>query len=155
MQAILVDDRLDLGQFGDLMDQGAGILAVQGVAAATAGTGLTVPRGAELLTRDQGSEGLGMAGLSPAFPPGRGSGRFSFQADGVGGRWLGGVGGVELESGLEIAKLGFQLGNPILEGFPGVPEGRLSLSGNGVPEWFRDRRLVVHIQLRAYPSRRV
>jgi hypothetical protein len=58
-----------------------------------------------------------MAGLSSAFPPGRRLRWLSFQADGIGGGWLGGV---ELEPGLEIADLGFKLGDPILEGFPGV-----------------------------------
>jgi len=29
MQAVLVDDRLDPGQFGDLMDQGVGVLSRQ------------------------------------------------------------------------------------------------------------------------------
>ena len=59
---------------------------------------------------------------------------------------LGGVGGVELEPGLEIADRGFQLGDPILEGFPGGQEGSLGVRGYGVPEGFRDRRLWVHIQ---------
>ena len=87
-----------------------------------------------------------MAGLSAAVAPGRRSRRLSFQADGVGGRGLGGVGGVELEPGLEIADLGFQLGDPILEGFPGRQEGNLGVRRHGTPEGLRDRRLVVHIQ---------
>jgi hypothetical protein len=51
-----------------------------------------------------------------------------------------------LEPGLEIADLGFQLGDPILEGFPGIQEGSLGLSGHGAPERLSDRKLVVHIQ---------
>ena len=65
MESVLVDDRLDPGQFGDLMDQGLGILAAQGVAAAAAGRGLTVGGRAELLGRDQGPKRLATAGLSP------------------------------------------------------------------------------------------
>jgi hypothetical protein len=67
METVLVDDRLDLGQFGDLMDQGLGIVAAQGVAAAAAGGGLTVGGRAELLGRDQGPKRLAMAGLSTAL----------------------------------------------------------------------------------------
>ena len=48
--------------------------------------------------------------------------------------------------GLEIADLGFQHGDPILEGFPGRPESRLGVCGHGAPEGLRDRKLVVHIQ---------
>src|SRR5262245_49927741 len=105
MQAVLVDEGLDLGELGDLMDQGGGVLPVQRLAATTAGAGLAVARRAELVGRDQGAEGLGMSRLSAAFPPGRRSRRLSLQADGVGGWGLGGVGGVELEPGLEIADL--------------------------------------------------
>jgi hypothetical protein len=50
-----------------------------------------------------------------------------------------------LEPGLEIADLGFQLGDPILEGFPGRQEGRLGVRGHGTPERLRDQKLVVHL----------
>jgi hypothetical protein len=39
---VLIDAGLDLGQFGDLMDQGVGVRAVQRVTPVTAGTGLAV-----------------------------------------------------------------------------------------------------------------
>jgi hypothetical protein len=67
MKSVFIDDRLDPGQFGDLMNQGLGILAAQGVATTAAGMGLTVGGGAELLGRDQGPKRLAMAGLSPAL----------------------------------------------------------------------------------------
>ena len=51
-----------------------------------------------------------------------------------------------MEPGLEIADLSFQLGNPILEGFPGRQEGSLGVRGHGAPEGLRDRKLMVHIQ---------
>ena len=145
MQAIFVDDRLDLGEFGDLVDQGVGVIADERVAAAAAGAGLTLGGGVELLGRDQSAEGLGMTGLSSEFPPGRRLRQLAFDADRVGGGWLGRIGGVELEPGLKIADLGFERGDPILERFPGVPEGGLGIRGHGAPEWFRDRKLVIHI----------
>ena len=40
MEPILRDDRLDLGQFGDLMDQGFGVVAGQGMTAAATSVGL-------------------------------------------------------------------------------------------------------------------
>src|SRR5207302_319882 len=98
----------------------------------------------EFLGRDQGSERLAMAGLPTPFSRGRRGRWLAFQADRVGGGWLGGVGGVELEPGLEIAHRGLQLGDPILQRFPGIPKGGLGVGGYGVPEWFRDRKLLAH-----------
>ena len=132
MVSVLVDDRLDPGQFGDLMDQGLGILAAQGVATAAAGTGLTVGGRAEFLGGDQGPKRFAMAGLSPALSRGRRSRRLALQADRVGRRGLGRVGGVELEPGLEIAHDGFQLSDPILHRLPGGQEGGLGVGGYGV-----------------------
>ena len=59
---------------------------------------------------------------------------------------LSGVGGVELDAGLEIADRGLQHGDPILEGFPGVQDGGLGVGGHGAPEWLRDRKLLSHMQ---------
>ena len=134
MQAVLVHERLDLGQLGDLMDHGVGVLAVQDLTAAAAGPGLAIAGGVELLGGDQGAERLGMTGLSATFAPGRGSWRLSFQADRVRRGRLGGVGGVELESGLQITDSGFQLGDPSGERIPSGQEGGLSLRRHGVPE---------------------
>jgi hypothetical protein len=146
MQAVFGDDRLDLGPFGDLMDQGVVVLPVQRVTTAPAGVGLAVSAGAEFLGRDQGSKRLEMAGLSTSFSPGRRSRWLSFQADRIRGRRLGRVGGIELEPSLEIAHRGFQLGDPILQGFPGSQEGGLGFRRHGVSERFRDRKVLVHIQ---------
>src|SRR5262249_36941245 len=124
------------------MDHGTGVLAVKGLTAAAARTGPAIAGGSELLGRDQGAERPGMAGLSGAVAYGRGSRRLALQADRVRRGRLGGVGGVELEPGLKIAGSGFQLGDSSGEGIPGGSEGGLSLRRHGVPEWFRDRRLV-------------
>ena len=115
VQAVLVDDRLDPGQFGDLMDQEIGVLPVQCVATA-AGRGLAVAGGAEFLGRTKARNALGWPSCPPRFRRGGRRGRLAFQADRVGGRGLGRVGGIELEPGLEIAVL-FQRGDRILEGF--------------------------------------
>jgi hypothetical protein len=146
MQAVFVDDRLDPGQFGDLMDQGIGVLSRQRMATPPAGIGLRVAGRVEPLGGDQGAERLATAGLPAALPLGRGRWRLALQADRVGGGRLGGVGGVELESRLEIADGGLQGGDPIPEGLPGVQEGDLGVGGHVVPEWLRDRKLLTHMQ---------
>ena len=96
MQPVLVDDRLDLGQVGDLMDQGRRVLAVQR-RGRNAGRNRACSHGTpEFLGRDQRAERLGMSGLSAAVSSGGRSGWLSLQADRIGGGRLGRVGGVEL-----------------------------------------------------------
>jgi hypothetical protein len=146
MQSVLVDQRLDPGQVGDLMDQGGGVHAVQRLAAAPARIGLAVGGRAELLGGDQGAERLAMAGLPAALPPGRRGRRLALQADRVGGGRLGGVGGIELEPGLEITDRGLQGGDPIVHRLPGLQEGGLGVGGHGTPERLRDRKLLTHLQ---------
>ena len=64
------------------------------------------------LRRDQGASGPAMLGLPAPVAPARGLGRLAIQTDEVGRRGLGGVGGVEFESGLEIVDALLQLRNP-------------------------------------------
>jgi hypothetical protein len=144
MQAVFVHDRLDFGEIDDLMDQRCGILALEGVSAIPAGTGLAVAPGAELLGRNQAAERLGMAGLTAAAALRRRCRWLAFDADGIGGGGLGGVGGVELEPGLQIADALLQFPDPLLEGVQEGQEGRLSFRWHGVPERFGDRRLRNH-----------
>jgi hypothetical protein len=144
MQAILVDDRLDLGQIGDLMDDGYGIITLELVAAPAARGRLAVAGGAELLGTDQGSERFGMARLSAALASGRRSRRLALQADRVRGRGFGGIGGVELELSLEVGNPPLQLSDPFLEGSDDHQDGRLGFRRYGVPEGFRNRRLRSH-----------
>src|SRR5262249_1405513 len=118
MQAVLVHQRINLGQLGDLMEYGAGVLTVQGLTAAAAGTGLAIAGRRRLLGWDQGAERVGMAGLSAALALRRRSRWLSLQADRVRRRRLGGVGGIELEPGLKIADAGFQGGDLSREGIP-------------------------------------
>jgi hypothetical protein len=108
MKPILVDDRLDLGQFGDLMDQRFGVVAGELITTTTAGGRLAVDRLANLLGRNYGAVGLTMSMLSAAlFPTGR-SRRFALQPNGIGRGGFGGVSGVELEPVLKIL-------DPVLE----------------------------------------
>ena len=92
-----------------------------------------------------GQKALGSAGPSPAFPPRRGSRWLSIEADGIGGLRLGRVGGIELEPGLEIADLGFQLAirsrrsSKPPRGRPGRPRARCSKGIQG-------SEAVVHLQ---------
>jgi hypothetical protein len=68
MELILIDDRLDLGQFSDLMDQGVGVVAREPMTATTASSRLAVGRLANLLRRDQVAVGFAMSGLASALP---------------------------------------------------------------------------------------
>ena len=61
MELILIDDRLDLGEFGDLMDQGLGVIACEPVTTASVSDRLAVERVANLLGRVQAALGLAMS----------------------------------------------------------------------------------------------
>ncbi len=67
MEPVLVDDRLDLGQFGDLVDQRFGIVTSEPMATSATGGRLAVERLVDLLGRDQGAVGLAMPKLTAAF----------------------------------------------------------------------------------------
>ena len=57
---------------------------------------------------------------------------------------MGSDGGVELEPALEIANTLLEFGDPSLEGLQHGQDGNLGFRWDGVPEWFRDRRLRLH-----------
>jgi hypothetical protein len=85
-----------------------------------------------------------MSGLPTPFST-RGWGRrLAFQSDGVRRRRLGGIGGIELEPGLEIADPLFQLSDPALEGTQEGQDGDLGRRRDHIPERLRDRRLRDH-----------
>jgi hypothetical protein len=113
MEPILVDDRLDLGQFSDLMDQGFGVVAFELMTASAASGRLTVGRLANLLGRDQGAVGLAMSGLPTAFLSAGRSGGLTLQSDRIRRGGLRRVGGVELEPVLEILDACFKLGKAL------------------------------------------
>jgi hypothetical protein len=85
-----------------------------------------------------------MSRLPTPFPTGGWSGRLAFEPDGIGRRGLGGIGGIELEPGLEIADTLLEFGDPSLEGVQDGQDGNLGFRWDGVPERFRDGRLRNH-----------
>ena len=113
MEPVFVDQRLDLGQFGDLMDQGGRVITDQGVATAAAIRGPALGDRADLLRRDQAALGPAMSRLPAPFPTGGRGGRLALEPDGIGRRGLGGIGGIELEPGLEIADALLQFERPV------------------------------------------
>jgi hypothetical protein len=144
MESVFVDQRLDLGQFGDLMHQGGRVIAAQGVATAAAIGGPALGDRAHLLLRDQAALHPGMSRLPTTFATGGWGGRLALEADGIGRRRLGGIGGVELEPGLEVADALLQFGDPSLERVEHGQDGSLGFRWDGVPECFRDGRLGDH-----------
>jgi hypothetical protein len=81
-----------------------------------------------------------MSRLPTPFSTGGRGGRLALQSDGVGRRRLGGIGGIELETGLEIADALLQFRDPALEGVQDGQEGNLGFRWDGVPKRVRDRR---------------
>ena len=144
MKSVLVDQRFDLGQLGDLVNQRSRVVTGQGLTAATAIRGPTIGDRAHLLRRDQAALCPAMSRLPTPFPTGGWRGRLAFEPDGIGRRRLGGIGGVELEPALEIANTLLEFGDPSLEGLQHGQDGNLGFRWDGVPEWFRDRRLRLH-----------
>ena len=144
MEPVLVDQGLDLGQFGDLVNQGSRVITDQGVAAAAAIRGPAIGDRAHLLRWDQAPQCPAMSRLPTPFPTGGRGGRLAFEPDGIGRRRLGGIGGIELEPGLQIADALLQFGDPSLEGVQDGQDGDLGFRWDGVPERFRDGRLRNH-----------
>jgi hypothetical protein len=144
MEPIFIDDGLDPGQFGDLMDQGLGVLASEPPATAPAGRRLAVEGLADLLRWDQGAARLAMSGLAAAVLAGRRSRGLALQSDRIGRGGLGGVGRVELEPRLEVMDPGFQLLDPLPHRQEHGGDGRLCLGRDLGPEFVGDRRRVDH-----------
>jgi hypothetical protein len=141
MKPVFVDRRLNLGQFRDLVNQGGGVITDQGLATAAAIRGPALSDRADFLRRDQAALGPGMSRLPASFPTGGWGRRLAFEPDGIGRRRLGGIGGVELESGLKIADTSLQFSNLSLEGVHQGQDGDLGFRRDGVPERCGDGRL--------------
>ena len=83
MKPVFVDQRLDLGQFRDLMNQGSRVITDQGLATAAAIGGPAIGRRADLLRRDQTALGPTMSRLPAAFPTGGRGGGLALEPDGI------------------------------------------------------------------------
>ncbi len=144
MEPMLVDEGLDLGQFGDLMDQRFGIVANEPLAATAAGNRLAVERLADLLGRHQVAVELAMPGLAAAFlPPGRSRG-FTLHSNRIGRGRLGRVGGVELEPRFEVTDPCCQFVDPLLHRRGNGDDGRLCVGRHLGPKFIRDGQWVGH-----------
>jgi hypothetical protein len=105
MEAILGDPRSDRGKFCHLVEQRSGVLTGEVMATASALQGLAVAGLVDSLGGDQGAGVTAMSGLpSASLARGR-SGRPSLDRRRVGGRRLGGVGGVLVEPLFEVSDL--------------------------------------------------
>jgi hypothetical protein len=144
MESVFVDQRLDLGQFGHLVDQGTGVITDQGVPTVAAISGPAVGDGAQLLRWDQATQYPAMSRLPAPFATGGPGGRLALEPDGIGRRGLGGIGGIELEPGFEITDALLQFSDLSLEGVQHGQDGKLGLRWDGVPERFGDGRLRDH-----------
>ena len=144
MKPILIDDRLDLGQFGDLMDQRRGVIAEQPSTTASAVGRLAGDGLADFLGWDQNPLGATMPGLTAAFLSGGRRGRLSLGPDEIGGGRLMRVGGVELEPGFEVVDTGFQRRDLLLMDLDQRQDRRLEFGRGVVSEMIRERRRGCH-----------
>ena len=88
MKPVFVDQWLELGQFGDLVDQGGRVITDQGMATAAAIRGPAIGNRAHLLRWDQAALGPAMSRLPAPFPTrGRGGG-LTLEPDGIRRRGL-------------------------------------------------------------------
>jgi hypothetical protein len=144
MKPVLSDDRLDPGQFGDLMDHGFGIVTGEPLATAPAGGRPAVERLVDPLGWHQDAPGLAMSGLAAALlPAGRGRG-LPLHPDRIGRGGLGRVGGVELEPGFEVTDPRLQFINLLPHRQECGGDGRLGVRRHLGPEFLGDGRWVDH-----------
>jgi hypothetical protein len=144
MEPILVDDRLDLGQFSDLMDPGFGVVAGELMTATAAGSRLAVGRLANLLGRGQGAIGLAMSRLAATFPSAGRSRGLTLQTNRIRGWRLRRVGGVELEPVLEIMDARFKLGEALVVELDECKDRHLDFWRSTCPQRFWDRGRPCH-----------
>lgn len=137
MEAVLDDLGADLGEFGDLMANGLGVLPVEFVAASGAGVGLDLEGGGQPLGGDQRAGMTLVAGLAtPPLPGGR-LGRLPLEMERIGAWRLGGIRRVLVEPDREC-------GDPLLEGMDQDKDGRLGIRRDLGPEFVRQWWLAVH-----------
>jgi hypothetical protein len=144
MESILVDDRLDLGQFSDLMDQGFGVVARELMTASAASGWLTMDRLMNLLGWNQRTVGFAMSKLpAPFLSAGRSRG-LALHPDRIRGRGFRRVRGVELEPVLEIVDARFKFGKTLFVELDERKNRRLDFWRSRLPQRFRDRGRPCH-----------
>jgi hypothetical protein len=133
VEPILVDTRLDLGEFSDLMDHRLGVVAGQFMTTAATGVRLALERLADLLGWNQRSPCLAMSWLPSAFLlAGRGRGS-PLHSNRIGRRGLGRVSGIELETVLKIPEPALKERKAILVRLDKRKDRRLQLRGCRLP----------------------
>jgi hypothetical protein len=104
VESVFIDVGANRRDLSDLMSHRVEVFALEGGTTASTVRRLDLESLSELLGRDQRSGVAGVSGLAPSLPPGRRSGRPPLELDGgwVGRGRLGGVGGVLIESDLQV-----------------------------------------------------
>ena len=108
MLLIFDDDRLERGEFPDLMADGLEIDSGERFPAPAAGVWRTGDDRGAVFDGNEGSLVFGVAGLTTVRTLGLGLGSNGFGVRVFGGRWFGGVDGV-------LAELGFEFGDTCIE----------------------------------------
>jgi hypothetical protein len=137
VELVLIDDRADGRQFGNLVTQRFGIIALKLMTALPAVRRLTPDHVTELVRWNQGANTTKVAGLPASFLAGGRSWRASLHRRGVGRGRLGGVGRV-------LVKPLLQGGDTLLEGEDQRKHSCLSSRRNRVPDILRERRSIRH-----------
>ena len=135
MATVLRDDGTNERHFPYLMTQRLRVIAVQGLLAMAADRRFALVDGVGVI--DDGSLGLGVSTLTAGFVGRGGLGGRTLEGRRVGGRWFGGIGGVLLESGLEVGEASFVA-------LDQRPDSGLSSRRDLLPKFVRDGRVCIH-----------
>jgi hypothetical protein len=109
MQAVFDDRRFDRRQFGDLVAQGLGINAAQGVAATATGVGLVVEGLGQTFGLNQRTNAPRVPGLAAASATAGSYGGPAFLANESAGGRPRGIAGVPVEAFTQLSVLTFEL----------------------------------------------
>ena len=137
MGPVLVHHGGDRRHLGDLMSDRPGVITGKSVLAPSASERLAVDGLPELLGRYERTGLTLMAGLPAPLLARGGDRRTSLDRRGIGGGWLGRVGGVLVEPLLEV-------GDPSLEGLHQHRHRRLRLGWESIPDGLGKRWLCFH-----------
>jgi hypothetical protein len=144
MESVFVDLRLDGRQLGHLVAPRLGVLTAQGMTASSALRRLAVGDRGAALGRYQGPHPAGMPLLPAPALLRRRLGRLPLDADRVGRRRPGAVGGVLVEARLEILNLLPQLDDLPLQAVDDGPHDDAGHVREAIPDVLGDRGRPVH-----------